>query len=259
MGKRDIQIRETDVAAAVVAWLAEFDWTVYQEVSLGASARTVDLVAVRGPLLWAIECKVSLGLAVLEQAHGLRGLAHYVSVAVQGARRGGHSWGFASSAMKEAGIGMFTVHQEFVSGEGGGFKWVADRIIEPRMTRRVARIGTWGARNTYRKLLPKDQRKTAAYPYLRDLLVEAQRTCAAAGNNRSQRWSPWRQTCEEILRYVRLHPGCSPAACLELIPHHYQTEATARSSMVLWVRKGRVPGVEERRDGRLIGWWPTEG
>ena len=47
-------------------------------------------------------------------------------------------------------------------------------------------------------------------------------------------------------------------ACLRMVPHHYQTEATARGSMVTWVRAGKVPGVEERRVGRLIQWWPKE-
>ena len=74
-------VKETEIAAAVVRWLVDMEWTVYQEVSLGG--RVIDLVATRGPLVWAIECKVSLGLAVLEQAYGLLGYAHYVSVAVR--------------------------------------------------------------------------------------------------------------------------------------------------------------------------------
>jgi len=257
VGKRDTAIRETDVAAAVVRWLEEFDWTVYQEVSLGASARTVDLVAVRGPLIWAIECKVSLGLAVLEQAHDLLGLAHYVSVAVQSRRRG-EVGRFAKDAMKTMGIGMFTVRHRYIGGVGEGLTWVAERDIDPRLCRHVGRVATYGARQTYRKILPMDQRKAPPYPYLRDLLVEAQRTYAVAGNPRSARWSPWVQTCEEILRYVQEHPGCAPAACIKMIPHHYQTEATARGSMVAWVRDRRVPGVEQRCEGRKIMWWPVE-
>ena len=257
MGKRDAQIHETDVAASVVRWLEEFDWKVYQEVSLGSSARTVDIVAVRGPLVWAIECKVSLGLAVLEQAHSLLGLANYVSVAVQSRRRG-ETGRFATKAMKDMGIGMFFVRRKYVGGSGEGFHWVAERDLEPRLCRRVGPIVSSGARNIYRKLLPIDQRKTVPYPYLRDLLVDEQRTYAAAGNPSSKRWSPWVKTCEEVLRYVQAHPGCAPAACIRMIPHHYQTEATARGSMAAWVREGRVPGVEERRNGRLLSWWPKQ-
>jgi hypothetical protein len=252
-------IKETDVAAAVVRWLTEMGWEVYQEVSLGAGARTIDLVATRDRLVWAIECKVSFGVPVLAQAYGLLGLAHYVSVATSDASDGdgGTNRWFAKLVAEEHGIGTFEVGERF-NDRGVMDGWVATREVEPRLYRKVGRIVTWGAKNLHGRIIPKDERGERLYPYLRELLTEAQKTYAAAGNNKGKRWSPWRQTCEEVLRYVRLWPGCSPAACLRMVPHHYQTEATARGSMVTWVRAGKVPGVEERREGRLIQWWPKE-
>jgi hypothetical protein len=71
---------ETDIARPVVAWLQAQGWTVYQEVQ--HQGCVADIVAVRGPLLWVIECKAQLGLAVLGQALGWQGHAHAISVAV---------------------------------------------------------------------------------------------------------------------------------------------------------------------------------
>lgn len=255
---RRTAIKETDVAAAVVAWLSDMGWDVYQEVSLGNGGRTVDLVARSGAILWAIECKVSLGLAVLEQAHDLLPYAHLVSVAVRQRTRREGNWRFASEAMAAQGIGMFTVEQRFAAGAGGGYVWEASREIPPRLRRTVGRITTWGARNTYRRLLPKEQRKTAEYPYLRDMLVDEQRTYAEAGNAHSSHWSPWRRTCDQVRNHVERNPGCSPSDCLAAVQHHYNADSTARTSMILWVRKDKVPGVKERRDGRLLRWWPKE-
>lgn len=255
--RRDV-IKETDVAAAVVAWLADMGWDVYQEVSLGNGGRTADLVARSGAVLWAIECKVSLGLAVLEQAHDLLPYAHLVSVAVRQRTRHEGSWRFAREAMGAQGVGLFTVGQVFAPGEGGGWIWEAAQEIPPGLRRTVGRITTWGARNTYRKLLPLDQRKTLEYPYLRDLLVEEQRTYAAAGNAHSKHWSPWRSTCDQVRSYVSDHPGCAPKECLAAVQHHYNSETTARGSMIQWVHAKKVPGVEQRREGRFIQWWPRE-
>lgn len=257
MGSKRAAIKETDVAAAVVAWLVDMGWEVYQEVSLGASARTVDIVATRGPLVWAIECKVSFGISVLAQAYGLLGLAHYVSVATAAAQEDTVDRWFAKLIAEENGIGTFEVDSG-PEWDDTAPKWSATREVEPRLHRKVGCIVTWRAKNLHGRLIPKDERGERKYPYLRELLTEAQKTYAPAGNNRGARWSPWRQTCEEVLRYVSVHKGCSPAVCLRMVPHHYQTEATARGSMVHWVREGKVPGVEERREGRLIQWWPKE-
>jgi hypothetical protein len=92
---------------------------------------------------------------------------------------------------------------------------------------------------------------------LRELLHEDQKRYADAGNNRSQRWSPWKLTCQLVREYVVAHPGCVPRDCLEAVRHHYASEASARCNMVGNVKQGMVPGVEQRKDGR-IAWWPKE-
>jgi hypothetical protein len=78
-----VSIKETDLAKAVIAWLCEQRWDVYQEVNLQWGSETADIMAVQGPLLWVIECKTSAGLAVIEQAYRwTREKVNFVSIAV---------------------------------------------------------------------------------------------------------------------------------------------------------------------------------
>ena len=49
---------EQDLAAIVVGWLTERGWDVYQEVAI--MGKVADIVAVRGPCVWIVECKVRL-------------------------------------------------------------------------------------------------------------------------------------------------------------------------------------------------------
>jgi hypothetical protein len=74
---------EAELAAVVVAWLEVQNWDVYQEVSDGGPV--IDIVAVRGPVVWTIECKLALNLTVLAQAEAHR--THLRSVAVPTTKR----------------------------------------------------------------------------------------------------------------------------------------------------------------------------
>ncbi len=75
---------EVELARPVVAWLGDLGWEVFQEVSAGGSV--ADIVARRGPVLWVVEVKRSLGLSLLGQAHAWKRRAHRVSVAVPAGR-----------------------------------------------------------------------------------------------------------------------------------------------------------------------------
>lgn len=57
---------EADLAGVVSAWLTTDGWTCYHEVPV-ASGR-IDILAVRGPLVWAVETKLRAGLEVVDQA-----------------------------------------------------------------------------------------------------------------------------------------------------------------------------------------------
>ena len=94
------KLSEVDLAARVVTWLEADAWDVYQEVD-GA-----DIVAVRGPVLWVVECKVILGFPVLDQAMRRRAEAHCVWVATPPRRT---TRSVVKSFCSYAGIGWIEV------------------------------------------------------------------------------------------------------------------------------------------------------
>jgi hypothetical protein len=93
---------EAELATVIVDYLKEWHWEVYQEVE-GAGGRC-DIMAKRGKILWAVECKLSFGLPVLEQAINWCSQAHYVSVAVPS----DPSW-VGRDILKRFGIGCLCV------------------------------------------------------------------------------------------------------------------------------------------------------
>lgn len=215
--------KEEDLAAEVVADLEAQGWTVYQEVQCGTRA---DIVATRGPLLWVIECKLSISLELLAQAHDWRGWAHFISIAVEAPkrrgrrRRGSRTAKFVRDTLKAAGIGYLRV------GENG-----VEEFLAPRLNRTIS-------------------------SQLRDRLSEEQRTFAKAGNGRNEFWSPYKQTCRRLAIHVRENAGCSLKEAIDSIQHHYASNSSAISSLRHWLAHGKVAGVRLQYKGRKIQLYP---
>lgn len=209
---------EAEMAALAVDWLIEQHWEVYQEVKYGDM--TADIVAcppegspARGRLLWVIEAKLQMGVAVLEQAHRWRQLAHRVSVVTPHSKCSP----IFGSFMHMHGIGWIAV-------DPPNFVTV---VNEPRLHRSIA-------------------------GKLHDALCEEQKTWAVAGSQFADRYTPFKGTCRNLEDYVKLHPGCLVKDAIEAIEHHYRSGATARSVLPKRIRQGFVPGIEARLEGRAV-------
>lgn len=96
---------EIELARKVVEYLHREQWEVYQEVK-GSYGRC-DIYAVRGPVSWAIECKTTCSLKVIEQAVYWQGYANYTSIAVPSSKS-------SHIICRRLGIGVLTV-------QGGDF------------------------------------------------------------------------------------------------------------------------------------------
>ncbi len=223
------ELPEAKVAAAVVKWLRERGWQVYQEVAAGPIA---DIVATqqhgKALIAWIIECKVQLGLAVIDQAlhWKLYGMAHFVSVATPRAnsRAPRHA---INALLVDNGIGQLEVEPSW-SGDGH----VLERL-EPAFFRGVGRSG-----NSIRDI--------------RTYLREEQKTHVAAGTANGGHWSDFKDTCQKVSRYVHEHPGTTLKALLDAVDTHYASKASARSTLAHWIEKGKVPGVRIERSGRAL-------
>ena len=225
-------VKETDVAAAVVAYLRDLDWDVHQEVG-GAYGARADIVAVRGPLLYVVEVKTTLGLAVIGQAYEWLHQANYVSVAVPTGRRSSPERVIADHILRDYGIGSLKVHLSMYDGD----RSYAEQDIAPRLMRRIP------AERTSR---------------LRGMLCEGTRTFAAAGNAEGKFWSAFKATCDEVRRAVEKSPGLTTKELIGAIQHHYSSDATARSALLKWLWLKKIPGVSGEGE-RRVRWYPSNG
>jgi len=202
-------VTECELCRAIVAWVADLGWEVYQEVRPIQYGRVADLVCTQDGIVWVIEGKVRFGFDVISQAAHWVPDAHYVSVATpRGRQRSGRVW-----SVERACLGLY------------GLGWL--------------RVDTDGA--VREDLAPRLNRH--ALPRLREALCESQKTQVEAGGNRGGYWTPFSETCRALLEYVRAHPGCLFGDAVRSIEHHYCSAATAKGSLRKWIGLGKVPGL----------------
>lgn len=223
-----MKFKEIDIGKAIVEYLQDLQWEVYQEVqAFGSGGPVIDIVATQGLVVWAIECKTNLSLKLIEQAMHRLGHANYVSIAYPSRR---HRNNFAHRILKIFGIGSLTVKDTANSKYG-------IQVVE------------------YNK--PTLARKTTGY--IRKALNENQKTFASAGNAEGKRWTPFQETCRLIKSKVACNPGITLSELLgpNGIITHYTSTATARSCIGKWGQQDVIKGVEIRFDGRLIRLFPV--
>jgi hypothetical protein len=208
---------ETELAKVVVDDLRARGFTVYQEVDAGTG--TADIVAQLGKVLWVVECKVSLGLGVLGQAHNWIGYSHLVSVAVLP----GHGRGrqLAEILARTIGVGILEVygphHHDWM------FRGSASRVRE----------------------VLRPRRHRVMFPWLRENLRPEQQDFAPAGNAEGKRFTAFEGTCAALREVLRRGPLTVREAVKALEGrHHYASELSARGSIFKWARAGVIDGVE---------------
>lgn len=199
-------ISEAEMAAAVVAELQRRGFDTYEEVYSGARC---DIVGLNGPVVVAVECKTSLSLQLLDQMLGWKGHASFIIGAVP--ERGSSGKRAARTLLRHEGFGLWEARGR-------------DRIdvwVKPRMFRQI------------------DRR-------LRDACVSENRSGASlpAGSPGGGYFTPFRDTCNELLKIVNAHPdGIMLREALTLLDHHYSSDKVAMSSLPKLIRTGVIKGI----------------
>lgn len=208
---------EAAMAAVLVERLREEGWEVWQEVAF--RNHVIDIVAQRGKIIWVIECKQQLSLSVVEQAIRSRSYAHHVSIAAPGTLKllKYNQKTLMAKVMEWQGVGAISVDRQTVR-----------QAVAPAINR------------------------SAQTTQLNNTLKRSPKNYAAAGNNKSQYWSPFKATCQSVREYVRLNPGTTFQQMLGEINTHYKTLANARQSLVHWAKRGLIPGVRVSREGARL-------
>jgi hypothetical protein len=186
--------KETELAAVVVAWLIEQNWTVYQEVQFQNRGGVADIVAVRNGIVWIIECKTRYCFDVLLQASEWP--VHYRSVAVPWARDG-RDYRVAKDYYQ---VGVLEVNRDHVQ-----------EVIRPK-----AFIKN---HQTVKKYLAQ--------------LTELHKTFALAGSKGGQHLTPYKQTMMDVRRFIEKHPGCTAKDLFdEYGEMHYSSPASFKGNIV---------------------------
>jgi hypothetical protein len=213
---------EQDLVAVVVVWLEAMGADVYQEVECAGGV--ADIVANVGAETWIVEVKTSLSLALLTQAMERRRDAHRIFVAAPYTKH----LRDVKRLCDEVGIGLLIV-------QVGDFDstWNQPRVNVEVYGRR------WNRRPAALRSRLKPEHKTSA---------------KAGAPGGADRWTPWRDTCQQLARLVKSQPGIPLKEAIDTIKHHYRSAASARTSLAKWISDGKVDGV--RLEGGRC--WPLE-
>lgn len=211
---------EAELAATVVAWLKTDRWNVYQEVSYRGNL--IDIVAERHGYCWCIETKLHFNFEVIEQAMRRREVAAWSSVAVPTYKLMG------SRLCEYEGVGLLEVH--------------------PRGTvslRQVPRLNRAGHKS-------RDTKGLTLFDTLRP-----EQQLQVAGSNTGGYWTPFKETCREVLAFVRTNPGAEAKAVISGVKHHW-ANSSAKATLLASIRKGWIPGVKLVEEGRTLRIYPME-
>lgn len=212
----DSKLTEQRVAEFVIAYLEAAGADVYQEVTCGSGV--ADIVARVGAELWIIEVKIALSLRLISQAMERRRHAHRVYVASPRTK----NMGDVGVLLEELGIGMLEVSSPWFGSEPRVRELLESRRFNSRPVALTAR------------------------------LVPEHKTHAKAGAVGAGRWTPFRNTCEQVARYVRENPGATLKDIVGHVTHHYSSDRVARSSLAKWAQDGVIDGVVARNnDGHI--------
>lgn len=222
MRKNDAsKLSESELAERLVAWLESQGWDCYHEVE-GAYGGRADLIAVGDREVWCFETKITMSLALLEQAWRWTryAMAHRVVVVTPQLKKLGDVAGhhLVRSICSDNGIGWFTV--------GRNEALPVHVSVDPKLHRRLCshHLGT--------------------------VVRPEHKTHARAGSQGGGFWTSFRGTCEQILKLVKERPGISIGECIGSIQHHYSTTSTARGAILTAAKKGIIEGVRLGTDER---------
>ena len=198
-------MKETDLAAKVIEHFKGLGYEAYQEVKT-PSGRFCDLIFKKGDVTAAVETKLSFNMTLLSQADDN---APYVSASYVcfPDRLKVVTTSFAVKVCRSMGIGVLLYSRK--SGE-----------ISLRATPSI--------------LVPKSPIK----------LLDGMKDFSKAGSNFGKKYTPFRETCILISRYLEVNGESEIRVVMSNVKHHYSSLGSAVSTIRKRVRMGAVEGVE---------------
>lgn len=199
---------EKELARIAVDWLLSQGWEVFQEVKL-RNSDVIDIVAVKDGIIWAIECKTTLGAKVLEQAHGKLDFAHKVSIAVP--------WGSYS-----------LVYDHFLRSHGIGKLFIRRKSPDAEV---LASYGIIKDEVLAKEILDPDLAESPKkLDGLKSRLYEEQKN-NQAGSRHGSVMTPFKITHQKVVEYLKTHGPSPVSQIVKNISHHYTSNRTAVTAL----------------------------
>lgn len=194
---------------------------------MGGGAGGLDILCRRGPVLYAIECKLQFNDKLIEQALHWRRYAHYVSVA-SNARPSF----FKETVCERFGLGVLHVDSQETH------RGVYESVFDSRR--------------------PEFRRKVA--PGLRDHLnrFHIEGMCDA-GSAAGSRATPFRSTVVKLKALVEKQGrrGIGLYEAVDMIDHHWSKPRTAYASVRGYIEKGVIMGLRVEGSGKDARLFPV--
>lgn len=208
---------EAQMAERVVKWLEADGWECFFEVAIPKlTDRRADIVAAKGEKLRVVECKKTFGFELLDQAAHWLPYSHETFIAIPYAPFKSDARSMGLRVAKLLKLGVLDVTSLWPVDISNGVTDVHVRV--PPETR-----------------LSCDSR-------LQRSLCPEHKTHAQPGTRGGGQWTPFRATCEALARHAAENPGCTLAAAIKAIDHHYSSDRSAAQSIATWFDKGKTPG-----------------
>jgi len=196
---------EVDLGKHIIAYLKKLNYKIYQEVDCGG--RGIDVVGMNltDKHIITVELKTSFNIKVIEQAYDNRLYSHFSYIAIPSAKYSGSRY-FAIEVCRDYGIGVI----EFVKRTGEVRELVA------------------ATKNWHPETLT---------------IYEDKDSYSLAGSPDGKRWTPFKQTCVYITKYITDNPGCSINKMVDNIDHHYASKYSARSAIRNRIKSGVIKNI----------------
>lgn len=200
-------LSEKTIAVSVQNWLLSQNWDCFPEAQIRHRGPRADIIAIKGPLMWVLETKLSLNLQVIEQALRWKGLgALYTTVAVlkpKRKRQNRFTWysDFVDRFFRQEGLGLILIDNENLS---------ISEVIEPRL---------------HRYNYPRSKRIVKQLdPRMKQYLP--------GSSGKEGYSSPYRRTMENALKYIQQKNSCSINDLLNNIETHFRIRTKARRFLI---------------------------
>jgi hypothetical protein len=194
------RLSEAVYANVLMGWLKGKGWDCYPEVQLSHGGTRIDIVAVLGPVCWAIEVKTALNLDVMCQASDHRcAVARSIAVPWSKGRPD------VRKILDSLQIGMITISpRPYKESE-----WDVEEVVRPPILRANFKMQS---------------------VYLRPYLCDEHKKYAP-GTQHSY-YTPYRGTIDRVVEFVRDHQGCTIKQLVHAVNHHYASDTTARAALL---------------------------